>query len=262
MSRFRQDPQDPSLAAIEAALTAPATPEELAGETAAVAAYRAVSWRTDSRWRPAVLATKLGVATAVGVLGLSGVATAAYTGSLPDTLQDVAHKTIKAPAAHPPAQAVGPDASGSAAYGLCQAFAKDKEHPQPQATATHEPQGPDKAHGKGKGLEKAHGKGVGQAEDRGQSKQRSVAYRNLVRAAGGEDKVAAYCAAVPKPSDEPDASEAPEDGGKPTSLPAHPTGKPTAAPGRGAGRPTELPAPAESHRSGPPATRPTPPPAG
>lgn len=232
MRRSRKLPTDPTLEPLRVALTADATAQELSREAEALAAYRAVSWRRRrSLRRPAVLATKLGVATVAGVLGLSGVATAAYTGSLPDTLQDVAHKTINAPKAHPPAQAVGPDAKGDAAYGLCQAFAKDKE---PKATPTHEPQG------KGKGLGKN-----GADKGRGQSKQKSVAYRNLVRAAGGEDKVDAYCATVPKPSGEPDSSASPEHG-KPTGKPGHPTGKPS-----------DLPAPAQSAPAGSPSPLPT-----
>ena len=217
-------------------------------------AYRAVSWRRGrSLRRPAILATKLGVATVAGVFGLSGVATAAYTGSLPDTLQDIAHKTIKAPKAHPPAQAVGPDATGEAAYGLCQAFAKDKapksnepKEKEPKATPTHEPQG----QGKGKGLAKQKDDDKG----RGQAKEKSVAYRNLVRAAGGEDKVEAYCAAIPKPSGEPESSDTPQQS-KPTTAPSHPTGKPSSAPARATGEPSATPA--ESHPTETPSPLPT-----
>jgi hypothetical protein len=260
MRHSRKHVQDPGLAPLQAALTAPPSAEELTGEEHVLGAYRAVSWREGRSFRrPAVIATKLGLATAAGVIGLSGVATAAYTGSLPDTLQDVAHKTIKAPKAHPPTQAVGPDATGSAAYGLCQAFAKDKGHDEPkadkpEATATHEPQG----HGKGlqNKPQKNKDKGASPNAERGQAKQKSVAYRNLVRAAGGEDKVEAYCASVPKPSGEPDSDDqdsGEQEHGKPTTLPTHPTGKadhPT-------GKPTDLPAPAESHPTGPPTAHPT-----
>jgi hypothetical protein len=258
MRHSRKNAQDPALAPLQAALIAPPTADELAGEQQVLAAYRAVSWRQARSFRrPAILATKLGLATAAGVIGLSGVATAAYTGSLPDTLQDVAHKTIKAPKAHPPARAVGPDATGPAAYGLCQAFVndkgqedKDKDDKEPKATATHEPQG------HGKGLEKKKdnpGKGHADAagEDRGQAKQKSVAYRNLVRAAGGEDKLEAYCASVPKPSGEPESGD---DKGKPTS---HPTGKPEGAGEHPTGKPTDLPSPAQSHPTGAPTALPT-----
>ena len=245
MRRSNKDLTDPALEPLRVALTADATAAELTGEAETLAAYRAVPWkRRRSVWRPAVLATKVGVATVAGVVGLSGVATAAYTGSLPDTLQDVAHKTIKAPKAHPPAQAVGPDAKGEAAYGLCQAFAKDKE---PKATPTHEPQG----HGKGLG-----NKPTAAGKERGQAKEKSVAYRNLVRAAGGESKVDAYCAAVPKPSGEPESSASPTHG-KPTSKPSHPAGKPSSAPSRATGQPTHLPSPAQSHPTGTPSPLPT-----
>jgi len=222
------------LASLQAALTADGTDAERHGEAEALAAYRAVSWpRRRSLRRPAVLATRLGAVTAVAFLGLTGVATAAYTGSLPDALQDVAHKTIKAPKAHPPTQAVGPDAKGEAAYGLCQAFAKDKdrEDKDEEPKATHEPKG------QGRGLEKSQGAG---GKDRGQAKEKSVAYRNLVRAAGGEDKVEAYCASVPKPSGEPKSSAQPEKV-KPSARSVEPNGTPD-----------ELPSPAQSHPTGSP----------
>jgi hypothetical protein len=240
---------DPALVPLAQALTAEATAQELAAEREALAAYRATTLARPGLlarprfWRPAVLstvlATKLGAAAAAGAVGLSGAAAAAYTGNLPDTLQDVAHRTIKAPPAH----AKGPDASGPAAWGLCQAFAKDKakEHGDQAedkgddrgGAATSAPKATDKP-GKGVGRGNGNGNGKGNGADaqatlgdRGKSKERSVAYRNLVRAAGGEDKVEAYCAAVPRPSGEPDAEEGGEQA-KPTKSP-HATGKPSAA---------------------------------
>jgi hypothetical protein len=188
-----------------------------------------------------VLATKLGAAAAAGAMTLSGTAAAAYTGNLPNGLQDLAHRTIKAPPAH----AKGPDATGPAAYGLCQAFAKDKdkeeEDKEPKgAEKSAEPKADKPTDKPGKGLGRGNGNGNGNGAsddtDRGKSKERSVAYRNLVRAAGGEDKVEAYCASVPKPSGEPDAAEGDDkadkdDKVKPTKTRAHPTGKPTSDPG-------------------------------
>lgn len=228
--------QDAALAPLHAALTAEPAPTEVAGEQEALVAYRAVSWgrtavpaRRRALWRPAVLtsvittalATKVGAAAAAGTVALSGAAAAAYTGNLPDTLQDVAHKTIKAPAAKdkapkaPPAQAVGPDATGPAAWGLCQAFAKDE---------------PEESPGVGNG----NGKDKGAAGAKGKAKERSVAYRNLVRAAGGEDKVEAYCATIPRPSDEPDAgaSKAPKapKASKASKAPKASKASPTASP--------------------------------
>lgn len=80
-------------------------------------------------------------ALAVGTIAAGGTA-AAYTGHLPAGLQDAAHSIIGAPAAAstevttatpvvtstatptsvPSATPVGPDATGPAAYGLCQSY--------------------------------------------------------------------------------------------------------------------------------------------
>jgi hypothetical protein len=240
-------------AQLRSALTAEPTQDELTGEHAALATYRAVSWNRARSWRrPAVFATKLGVATVAGVLGLSGVATAAYTGSLPNTLQDIAHKTIKAPKAHPPTQAVGPDATGEAAYGLCQAFAKDKADQAAGERPAQAEKAQEQAHGKSQGKGNGLANKDGATGDRGQSKQKSVAYRNLVRAAGGEDKVETYCASVPKPS----GAAEPESSGKPTAKPSHAaTGKPAAKPTQAASPSAGSPSP---HPTGSSSELPTP----
>jgi len=212
------DLQDPRVALLHSALTASATADELSGEDGAVALFRTSSARHSSAarrlWRPAVLSTllttKLAAAVAVGAVGLGGAATVAYTGSLPDTLQNAAHDTIGAPAAHPAspsakpratptATPVGPDATGSAAYGLCTAFDKVRTH--------------------------------------GKADEKSIAYRNLATAAGAtatDDaattavKVTAYCATVAKPGSTPSPTESSSPGhGKPSS---HPTGKPATLP--------------------------------
>ena len=86
-----------------------------------------------------------------------------------------------------------------------------------------------------------------------------MAYRNLVRAAGGEDKVEAYCASVPRPSGAPDASDKPDTPRATPSKPAHPTGKPSSAGADRQGSPsapasTGEPAPAETSEPTPEAT--------
>jgi hypothetical protein len=95
-----------------------------------------------------------------------------------------------------PTTAVGPDATGPAAHGLCTAWSHAKPA---KRTASH-----------------------------------SVAFRNLVTAAGGVDKVEAYCASVPRPS-----------AGKAEKPSNHPSGKPSAAQGKGSahstGKPSTLP---------------------
>jgi hypothetical protein len=205
------------VAEVLAALQAPADQREVASWGLALAEYRAGPGLPEassrSRWRrprliPVPLGTRLAAAAGVAVVAvLGGGVAAAYTGHLPVALQRVAHDTIAAPgvretrAAPTPGgsgRPVGPQATGSAAYGLCNAY----QH----ANAS----------------------------------QRAVAFRNLVKAAGGAGQVAAYCASVPHPgtSSPPGRrvgqTASPADtnhGRKPTAPP----GKPTTTPGNGNG---------------------------
>ena len=158
------------------------------------------------------LGARLGAALAVGAVSFGAVGAAAYTGSLPAGVQQLAHTTIGAPA---PDQgdateqgkpvdkksaddnkatdtttntAVGPDATGHAAFGLCTAWA----HVQTQ----------------------------------GQVADKSVAFRNLATAAGGADKITAYCAKVPHPGASATGSSATAPGKSAT----HPTGKSSSHP--------------------------------
>jgi hypothetical protein len=157
-----------------------------------------------------LLSAKAAAAVAIAALGIGGVATAAYAGELPSSVQQFAHDSIGAPAAHRShhhgraaghgGTPVGPNAAGHARYGLCTAYAHASKH--------------------------------------GDAAKKSVAFRNLVKAAGGADMVAGYCADVPHPGASRSRSSHPagkpsrrtHPAGKPTSRRAHPTGKPTAVP--------------------------------
>lgn len=171
-----------AVAEVFAALRAPSDRREVAGWNEALIAYRGMTGvpeapgRSRRRQRIAApLSTRLAAAAAVAVLAvLGGGLTAAYTGHLPATLQGFAHKVFAAPAVlqtrvvptphgtpHGAVHPVGPSATGSAAYGLCNAYLHGKEH--------------------------------------GNADLKSVAFRNLVNAAGGTGNVAAYCAAVRHP---------------------------------------------------------------
>ncbi|TQL61419.1 hypothetical protein [Oryzihumus leptocrescens] len=214
----------PALTALLASAASPGSPQELAGEAAAVAAFVKVgagvsSARTRTRARripmfTTLLASKLAVATAAGGIAVAGTAAAAYTGFLPDGQQDLAHHSTAAP--HPsssvgspqdrPASTpthratstgtVGPDATGPAAFGLCTAH----------------------QHG---GLAPT-----------------SVAYRSLAKAAGGTSRIGAYCASVTHPGHATT--------GHPSGAPAgHPTGDPTS---RSTGAPTGHPSGAHTGR--------------
>ncbi len=97
LSRWDDDP-------LVQALRAPATPAELAGETEALAAFRASGPKRSRRRMARRLGT--GAGTLAVAVALSGGVAAAYTHSLPDPMQSVAHGLLGAvgvPAPHPAA---------------------------------------------------------------------------------------------------------------------------------------------------------------
>lgn len=203
-------------------------PVERRGQAGALEAFRetvATSHPSSPRRRGSaiprsLLRTKLAVALAAGAVTFGGLAASAYTGVLPDGLQDLAHATVGAPAAdrgnatdqvgaidqsgaadqdeNPDGvkeTPVGPDATGRAGFGLCTAWAN--------------------------------------VQAQGKAADTSVAFRNLATAAGGVNEITAYCAKIPHP--------APNAVVKPSTVPvkpssavvkpsSHPTGKPSTAP--------------------------------
>ena len=223
------------VADVLAALQAAPASDEAAGKAAALAQFRqrvGVSSQPirSRRRRPTLLSSllsaKAAAAAVVAVVGLGGVATAAFAGALPSSAQKFAHDTIGAPSPHASSSApasnnsnaghsgtpVGPSASGPAAFGLCTAYANATRH--------------------------------------GTAAQKAVAFRNLETAAGGTANVTSFCASVPHPG----ASATPESGA-PTS---HPTGPPTPHPtGAPSPHPTRPPGP---HSTLPPVPLPTEPP--
>ena len=217
-----------------AALRGGPASDELAGEAAALAAFRAGLGVSSPARRPrrrlAVLSSlpaRAAAAATVAVLSLGGLAAAAFAGALPSPLQTFAHTTFGAPAAAArtggsPSPS-GPGPAGHAAYGLCTAWAHAKAH--------------------------------------GTAGQRAVAFGNLAAAAGGAAKVTTYCAtAAPpgtSPSQAPQPAPTPHGTGRPSGLPApHASGKPTGLPApHGTGEPTVRPTP---HGTGKPTGLPTP----
>ena len=219
---------------------APMDQVERRGQAGALNAFHQTFNTADlsRRSRPATLRALLGVrvgaALAVGAVSFGAIGAAAYTGVLPAGLQDLAHTTIGAPAAHhgdraepgdrgkvadrtagstATKTAVGPDATGLAAIGLCTAWEHSKTN--------------------------------------GQSAEKSTAFRNLANAAGGADNVVTYCAKIPrrdattsgKPTSHPTAKPASHPTAKPASHPtAKPTSRQTAKPtSRQTAKPTALP---------------------
>jgi hypothetical protein len=196
-----------------AVASAAAFPGELAGEDAAVAAFVAVSGADlapqsgrNSMMKSAVVAKLLtlkAAVIAVTAVSAGGVALAASTGVLPNPL------TPNSPSSHStdaPDHTGGPNATPSPSLiGLCTAYLAG-------AGADH-----------GKALE-------------------SPAFRALITAAGGQDKLDTFCAGLgvtapgsrgagsptAHPTGGPSHPDATE---HPTGPPSHPTGPPTSHPG-------------------------------
>jgi hypothetical protein len=125
------------VAEVLAALHAPPDPSEVAGWNRALAAFREEPGTLELPYRPRSrrLTSRLAaVAAAAAVALFGGGIAAAYAGVLPPALQKIAHAAIAAPDVSPspgrheprparPAHPVGPKVTGSAAYGLCSAYA-------------------------------------------------------------------------------------------------------------------------------------------
>jgi hypothetical protein len=176
------------LARLLVATSAPAAPEELAGERQALATFAAVMRShppTLSPWRTAVprkvLTMKAAAAALVAVLSIGGVAAAA-TGLLPDQASPVAN------------QAAATTAADAAAHGLGKAAAANLGRSANAGSADGQGResavGPDATGAARAGLCRAWE--AGQGGDHGR-RMDSVAFQALMDAAGGADKVAAYC---------------------------------------------------------------------
>jgi hypothetical protein len=176
------------LARVLAAATAPATPQELAGERRTMASFAVVMRSHPPTLVPRrtavpnkVLTIKAAAAALVAALSLGGVAAAA-SGLLPDQASPVADQ---APAT------TGADA---AAHGLGKAAAADlgraantgSAEGQGRASAA----GPDASGAARAGLCRAWQAGQGAGPGR---RMDAVAFQALAEAAGGADQVAAYC---------------------------------------------------------------------
>jgi hypothetical protein len=172
-----------------------------------------------------LVGAKLGATIAGLAVGLGGAAAVVYVSAnvagTPDTHSTAAVTPTQAASSGasthatgtptPSGTPVGPDATGPAAYGLCTAW---------EAVA-----------------------GNGKAMD-------SVAFTNLAMAAGGEDKIAGWCATVTAPGRSGDHATG-HPTGKPSTAPtgkpeSAPTGKPESVP---TGKPSAAPAPSATPTS-------------
>ena len=195
-------------------LTAEARPHELTGLAEPLALFRATVASTSAstpsptmRRLPvlsSLMSARASAAVAGIAIGLGGTAVVAYSATRPPTAPStvtpasgsVTPTAKPSPSAKPSDRPVGPDATGPAAFGLCRAWSNHQKHDD--------------------GVERAEG---------------SVAMRNLATAAGGEAKIAAFCAKVAHPGKGPKAKEDGKAGrsGKDMPTPQGPKDKATPA---------------------------------
>jgi hypothetical protein len=229
------------LARLLTAATAPAAPDELAGEEVAMATFAAELRShppTHIPRRAAVVSRvftmKAAAAALVAVLSIGGVAAAA-TGLLPGQASPVAD------------QAPATTAADAAAHGLGQAAAANvggtAHAGAPDGRGRESAVGPDATGAARAGLCRAWQAGPGGDHGR---RMDSVGFQALVTAAGGADKVAGYCEDVA-------AGASAEDHGKGQGSP--PSSGPPADPGRPAdpGPPAST-GPGGHGQGGPPTT--------
>ena len=226
------------LARLLAAATAPATPEELAGEQRAM-----VTIAAEMRSHPPTLAPrrtavpskvftmKAAAAALVAVLSIGGVAGAA-SGLLPDQASPVAD------------QAAATTAADAAAHGLDKAAAANLGRPTHAGSADSQGResavGPDATAAARAGLCRAWQ--AGQGGDHGHRAE-SVAFQALVDAAGGADKVGAYCEDVA-------TGASAENHGKGPASPPSVSAPPTSVSPPSSGRPVDPGPPASTGPGG------------
>lgn len=226
-----------------AAAAAPPSAEELSGEARAVAAFVATrpattgprhAWRVRRQQRSVPtprISHGVAAAAALGVLTVGGMAAAAYTGSLPSSMQRLAHDHLGAPGDHH----AGPPRHTRAAGGSLSPTARPLQSPDqsqnegrpglsavaPSARSSVQPSWPPStaaAHPADR-YRLCTAYTVATNEDDAPAAAR--AYRALVKAAGGPGQVAGYCAPVWSPGQRvtPDPDPEPRDPVRPSGPP-------------------------------------------
>ena len=206
-----------ALARLLTAAASPARPGELASEDACLAGYRSVragavlAPRSGGRLRTAVsrlLTLKVGVAALATTVGVGTALAAASSILPPEPPPRGGVPVVSAPAVPVPATSRTSKAPG---------------RPQPVAPAAPTPTATPPAPSLD-GQCRAYT--AGNKADHGKALD-NPAFARLVAAAGGKDKVDAYCAGLLGPDGKPGKDHRPGNGGG-----VHATAKPTAHPGR------------------------------
>jgi hypothetical protein len=177
------------VARLLAATVAPPTPRELAGQAAVLAELRAVTRERRAtvaagRARPRRRRVGLAVVVVVGALATGGVAAA--TGHLPGPVREAA-RGVLGPAGEAPASssATTPPGTGTAGTGPGGPASTARSGPRPGPAAAGPASGPALD-----GLCQAFQEGKG--SDQG-AKLDAAAFKTLAAAAGGDDRVEAFC---------------------------------------------------------------------
>jgi hypothetical protein len=231
-----------------AAASAPPSARELSGETRAVAAFTATRPATTGprharhvirRRRPAVrprVGHGVAAAAALGALTLGGVAAAAYTGSLPSSIQRLAHDHIGAPhgaPAHKPVlTSTRPKSthtalrSGRAGLPGQPGLSAMTPTPTPTSSSKSQTQPPSSTtNSTAADVRTQLCMAYVSARMRGDDDAANKAYQKLADAAGGRDKVVDYCAPIWRTtSPSYDHGNTKHLDPKPHSIPAGPVG--------------------------------------
>jgi hypothetical protein len=211
-----------ALAKLLAVASAPPSVQELAGEARAVAAFTATRpaatgprhARHVARRHRLVLSPRVShgvaAAAALGALTVGGVTAAAYSGSLPDSMQRLAHDHIGAPRNHPPRTPAKAAPAHLTPTHTALRSSDGSEHGQPGLSAVtpkRSPRTPASSTRPGTqpsrsistqafflctAYQIARQHGTGADADR--------VMRDLAKLAGGRDKVSDFCAPVWQPT--------------------------------------------------------------
>lgn len=228
-----QPEQADALSALLSAAAAPATEGELAGEQAALAAFRSappapvLQPRRGSMIKTtlAKLLTVKIAAAAAGAVAAGGVAVAAATGTLPT--QSGGNATVP-PTTSQASQASQASDTVSTAHSERPAATGDDQKTRSGATPSPSLDGLCKAYHAGVGAD--HGKAL-----------ENPAFTVLITTAGGKDKVSAYCTDLlgDKPGQAGNTHPAPPPAAQQKTEPrpkgppdSHPTGPPATRPGK------------------------------
>lgn len=248
--------------ALLAAATDRAHPQELAGEEAAIAAFRQAHRASASpagRTRrlvpvPGLIAGSLTakLAISLGVLSFGGFALAAETGSLPTGAQSAAHRVFRAIGVPEGDQQASEQTGDRTSDRTGQPTQSNGGGPQLDATSPAVT-----------GLCRAYT--AGNKDEHGKALD-STAFQALAKAAGGEADIEAFCAGVlansgsgpsPSPSATPGPTTSPSPSASPSEDETSPEATPTSpsersnghahprGPSHPASSPTDLPAPAK-----------------